>query len=202
MVLIEHKGKSPRVHETAYIAPNAVLSGDVRIGAGVCILFGAVVSSEGGPVFVGENSIVMEHAVLRGTPRHRLTVGPRNLIGPHAYLSGCETAADVFVAAGVKVYNGALICARSEVRINGVVHINTVLPADSTVPIGWVAVGNPVRILSHTEHEEIWSIQKELDFPSTVFGLTRARPGETIMPELTARYSLALQEHRNDRTVM
>jgi hypothetical protein len=85
------------------------------------------------------------------------------------------------------------------VRINGVIHLMTVLPADVVVPIGWVAVGDPAEILPPEEHERIWAIQEPLNFPRTVFGLERPPVGETIMPELTRRYTRALDRHGNDR---
>lgn len=56
-LLIEHRGKSPHIDRSAYIAPNAVISGDVRIGAHSRVLFGAVLTAEGGPVVIGENCI-------------------------------------------------------------------------------------------------------------------------------------------------
>jgi carbonic anhydrase/acetyltransferase-like protein (isoleucine patch superfamily) len=66
-MLIEHNGKRPSVAETAYVAPTAVVSGDVTIGEGARVLFGAVLSAEGdGSVEVGRDCIVMEQAVVRG----------------------------------------------------------------------------------------------------------------------------------------
>ena len=55
--------------------------------------------------------------------------------------------------------------------INGVVHIRTVLLAHATVPIGWVAVGDPVKILPPDQHDAIWAIQKPLDLPKYVHGV-------------------------------
>jgi carbonic anhydrase/acetyltransferase-like protein (isoleucine patch superfamily) len=52
-MLIEHRGKRPDVHPTAYVAPTAVLCGDVRIGPDARVLFGAVVTAEDGWVAVG-----------------------------------------------------------------------------------------------------------------------------------------------------
>ena len=57
------------------MAPTAVLSGQVRVGPGSCVLHGAVLSADGGPVEIGANCVIMEQAVLRGTPRHPLTIG-------------------------------------------------------------------------------------------------------------------------------
>src|SRR5581483_784362 len=86
---IRHRDSSPSVDPDAYVAPTAVLSGEVRIGPGSCVLHGAVISADGGPVEIGANSVIMEHAVLRATPRHQLTIGDHVLAGPHSYLTGC-----------------------------------------------------------------------------------------------------------------
>ena len=69
---IEHMGKRPVVDPTAVVAPTAILSGDVRVGAGSVILAGAVVTSQGAPVRIGQRCIVMEHAVLRGAGRYQI----------------------------------------------------------------------------------------------------------------------------------
>lgn len=70
LVEIRHGDSSPSVDREAYVAPTAVLSGEVRVGPGSCVLHGAVISADGGPVDIGANCVIMEHAVLRGTPRH------------------------------------------------------------------------------------------------------------------------------------
>ncbi len=198
-IFIEHRHKRPAIDSTVYIAPNAVISGDVTIGEGSRVLFGAVLTAEGGPIIVGRHCIVMEHAVLRGTPGRPLTLGDHVLVGPRAYLTGCTVEDSVFIATGAAIFNGAWLGSRSEVRVNGVVHLLTKLPADSIVPIGWVAVGDPVSILPPGDHEGIWAIQKPLNFPEVAFGLERPAEGETIMPEVTLRYGRALGKHMDDR---
>ncbi|HET8577449.1 MAG TPA: gamma carbonic anhydrase family protein [Methylomirabilota bacterium] len=200
-MLLEHQGKRPRVHETAYVAPTATLCGDVTVGPESRVLFGAVLTAEGGAVTIGAHVIVMEQAVIRGTRRHPARVGEHVLIGPRAYLSGCTVEDSVFIATNASIFNGARLETRSEVRINGVVHVNSVVAAGATVPIGWVAVGDPAEILPPQEHERIWAIQKRLNFPGTVFGLERAPEGQTVMPELTRRYGRALGHHRADRVL-
>lgn len=200
-MLIEHRGAAPQVHPAAYVAPTAVLCGDVHVGPDCRVLFGAVLSAEGGRVELGEQCIVMENAILRGTPQDPLRMGSHVLAGPRAYLTGCTVEDDVFLATGTAVFNGARIGARSEVRINGVVHLRTRVPPDTTVPIGWIAVGDPAQLFAPHEHERLWHVQRDLDFPGYVFGLPRAAEGESSMPELTRRYSRALGQHQGDRTL-
>jgi hypothetical protein len=73
------------------------------------------------------------------------------------------------------------------VRINGFVHLRTVLPADAVVPIAWVAVGDPAKILPPDAHEQIWEIQEKLDFPGYVFGAKRPPASQTIMSQVMPR---------------
>lgn len=200
-MLLEHRGKSPKIHDSVYIAPTATVCGDVTIGENTSVLFGAVITADGGPVTIGKNCIIMENAVIRGTRKQPAILENNILVGPRSYLTGCAVKDNVFLATGSTVFNGATIEERSEVRINGVVHINTRVTRDSTVPIGWVAVGDPCRILPPEEHDQIWKIQKDLDFPGTVWGVDRPGEGESIMPDIARRYSHYLAGHRSDRAV-
>jgi hypothetical protein len=64
------------------------------------------------------------------------------------------------------------------------------------VPIGWVAVGNPVQLLSPDKHEEIWAVQKPLNFPEWVYGFSRETPN--LMKRVTEKLSNLLQAHTRD----
>jgi carbonic anhydrase/acetyltransferase-like protein (isoleucine patch superfamily) len=195
---LEHLGSRPRIHASTRVAPNAVICGDVTIGANCSIGFGTVLTAESGAIIIGENCVVMDTAVLRGVRNNPLKLGNNVLIGPRAYLSGSEIGDDVFVATGATVFNGARIGAGSEVRINGIVHLRTVLQPNTTVPIGWIAVGDPAEILPPHEHDRIWSLQKPLDFPQSVFAVPRPPEGESLMPKVMPRYARFLTRHQED----
>ena len=194
-----HLGAVPRIHPDAVVAPTAVISGDVTIGAGCQVLHGAVITAEGGAVTLAENVIVMENALVRATATNPVHVGSHVLVGPMASISGAVIDDEVFLATGTRVFNGAHIGARSEVRINAVVHLRTVLPADTVVPIGWVAVGQPPQILPPERDEQIRQAQRELDFPGYVFGLDRETPD--LMVQLTERYGRSLVRHADDEAL-
>jgi gamma-carbonic anhydrase len=74
-VLIEHDGRRPTVDPSAWVAPTAVLSGDVRIGPGCRVLFGAVLTDDGAAVELADHVIVMENALIRGRGRYPARVG-------------------------------------------------------------------------------------------------------------------------------
>src|SRR6185437_6690913 len=145
-VLIEHRGIAPEVDSSAYVAPTAVVCGAVHIGPEARVLFGAVLTAEDGQVRVGARSIVMENAVIRGRAQHPVVIGDDVLVGPHAHVNGARVDDGCFLATGAALFPGSVAGTGSEVRINGVVHVNTVLPPETTVPIGWVAVGDPAQV--------------------------------------------------------
>jgi carbonic anhydrase/acetyltransferase-like protein (isoleucine patch superfamily) len=194
-MLIEHRGQTPQVHPSAYIAPTAVLCGAVHVAADARILFGAVLTAEDGEIRVGARSVVMENALVRGRARHITVIGDDVLVGPHAHLNGTRVGEGCFLATGAALFPGSVAGAGAEVRINGVVHVNSVLPPGAVVPIGWVAVGDPATILPPGEHERIWAIQEPLDFPGTVYGVDRGTPATERMTRQVAWYGA----HRDDR---
>jgi carbonic anhydrase/acetyltransferase-like protein (isoleucine patch superfamily) len=195
-MVVEHLGKQPTISPQAYIAPNALICGDVAIGPGCRILFGAQIVAEGGSIRMGAECIVLENAVLRSTARHDLMIGDNCLFGPNSHIAGCTIEDEVFIATGAAIFHGAHLGKGSEVRVNGVVHLKSRLKAGDTVPIGWVAVGDPASILPPSEHEQIWAIQKPLDFPSTVCGIGRA---DANMVKITRKLSETLGSHVDDK---
>jgi carbonic anhydrase/acetyltransferase-like protein (isoleucine patch superfamily) len=196
-VLVEHRGRSPSVDPSAYVAPNAVLCGDVTVGPGTRVLFGAVVTAEDGRVEIGARCVLMENALVRARELHPATIGDDVLVGPHAHLNGSVIGDGCFIATGAALFPGSRLGRDVEVRINGVVHVNSVLDDGALVPIGWVALGNPAKIIAPWDHEEIWRIQEALDFPRTVYGLPRGASARERMERQTAWFGA----HRDDRVI-
>jgi carbonic anhydrase/acetyltransferase-like protein (isoleucine patch superfamily) len=192
---LEHRGHSPVVDRTAYVAPTAVLCGDVHVGPDARILFGAVLTAEDGRVEIGPRCVVMENALLRGRGAHPVRLGEDVLVGPHAHLNGTVVGDGCFLATGSSLFPGSRLGRDVEVRINGVVHANTVLADGAMVPIGWVAVGDPAQVFAPGQHDEIWAVQERLDFPQTVYGL----PREASARERMERQAAWFAAHADDR---
>jgi carbonic anhydrase/acetyltransferase-like protein (isoleucine patch superfamily) len=187
-VFVEHRGRSPDVHPSAWVAPTAVIC-DVRLGADVRVLWNAVISAEDGRVEIGARCVVMEHALVRGRSAHPVVIEDDVLIGPQAHVNGATIGREAFVATGAALFPGSRVGARAEVRINGVVHVNSTVPDGGLVPIGWVAVGD--QVLAPDRHDEIWDVQEGL-----VYGQER---GEDLMARVMPRQTAWLGAHRDDR---
>jgi carbonic anhydrase/acetyltransferase-like protein (isoleucine patch superfamily) len=199
-VFVEHRLKTPQVSESAYIAPTAVLAGDVTVGPHSRVLFGAVITAEGGPVTIGTNCVVMENAVIRGVPNQETRVGDQVVVGPHVHLTGCVIEGDSRIATGAVVFNGARIETGAEVEFNAVVYVNTVVPAGTAVPMGWFAGGQPAELVAPGDWDRIRAIMGPLDYPGTVFGVGASDTG-SLMSDVARRYARGLALHHKDRIV-
>lgn len=201
-MLVEHAGRRPQVHPDAYVAPTAVLSGEVHIGADSRVLFGAVLTDEGGPVEIGERCVVMEHAVLRGTGRHPVSIGNEVLVGPHSYVSGATIEDAVFIATGAMVFNGAHMGLASSVALGGAVHIGTRLEPGTRVPIGWAAVGDPAQLHPPEQVDAIRdALEQQGGFLPFVFGTDPALARPEAMRAALGRYTRGLATHQTDRVI-
>ena len=194
-MILSYDERSPSVDSDAWVAQDATVCGDVTIGAGSRIMHGArLVAEAGGSILIGRNCIVLENAVIRATSRHACSIGDHCIVGPNSHVVGAQIDGEVFIATGAAVFQGAQIGRGSEVRINGTVHLRTRLEPGSTVPIGWIAVGDPAQILPPDQNEAIWTLQKTLDFPGFVYGVDRSSPD--LMKNITSRLSDGLGIHR------
>jgi carbonic anhydrase/acetyltransferase-like protein (isoleucine patch superfamily) len=137
----------------------------------------------------------LENAVVRSNADHPASIGNFCLIGPNAHVVGCTIEDEVFIATGAAIFHSACLGRGSQVRINAVVHLKTRLEPGTVVPIGWIAVGDPARLFSPDRHEDIWAIQKPLNFPLTVYGMDRP---EASMEKITSRLADKMGAHRDD----
>lgn len=195
---VTHRHGQPKVDDSAYVAPTAVLCGDVTIGPHCRVLFGAVITAEGGPVTVGANTIVMENVVVRGVTQNPVTVGENVIIGPNAHVVGCQIDGNARIATGAMIFNGAHLGFNVDIDFRALVHVDTVVPDGTRVPMGWFASGNPAELVPPGDGERVHELTA--DYTSTVFF---GAPGasavtESGMPDIARSYSRALALHRYD----
>lgn len=196
-MILTHRGERPVVPASAYVAPSAVLCGAVTLGERARVLHGAILTAEDGEIWIGDETVIMENALVRARSRHSVAVGNAVLIGPHAHVNGSTVEDEVFIATGASLFPGSVAGTGSELRINSVLHVNSKLSPETIVPIGWIAAGDPAELFSPDQHEALWRVQADLDFPNTVYGVPRGTPMRTIM----ARQAEFYGAHRDDQII-
>jgi carbonic anhydrase/acetyltransferase-like protein (isoleucine patch superfamily) len=176
-MLIRNRGAQPTVEASAFIAPTAVLVGQVSVGPRARIMYGAVLDSEASKVEVGECAIVCENAVLRATAVGDadlpVVVGDHGFIGPHATLLGCVVEPACYVATGATVLQGATVGSGAVVAVGALVHANTKVPSEFFVPPNTIAVGDPLQVYAPGDKGLPEAI-RSANFARTAFGVRTA----------------------------
>ena len=139
-MFIEYAGKVPRISATAFVAPTAVLIGDVEIGDEASIWFGVVLRADSGKVRVGARSAVEDNAVVHAREGRVTTIGDGATIGHCAVLDDCTIGKDALVGSNATILAGAVIGAGSVVAAGSVVTV------DAHVPPAVVVAGAPARV--------------------------------------------------------
>lgn len=172
-MLIRHRGAAPIVDPSAYVAPNATLVGDVRVGAHARVMYGAVLDAEGARVEVGAHTIVSEHAVVRATAVTDAPVelGDHVFVGPHATVLGARVGRCAYLAANATVLHLAKVGAGACVAVGALVHARSVLPDESFVPPHTTAVGDPVEVFGPDRVEELAAAIAGVGFADAAFGV-------------------------------
>jgi len=194
-MIVSSGTKKPKVHASAYVAPTAILSGDVTIEEDCAILYGAIITAEGAPIVVGANTVVMENAVLRSSGGSAilfpLTIGESCIIGPGAYIVGATIEPGAFIASGARVFNGATVDSGVSVALGAIVHINTHVRSGQHVPMQHIAYGDPAVVHPPREAPQVHA---QMNFFESVFNLpqtddVRAKAAETYSRFLRKRHA-------------
>jgi carbonic anhydrase/acetyltransferase-like protein (isoleucine patch superfamily) len=138
--------------DDAYIAPGAVLSGDVRMAAESSVFHGSVLRGEAAPVEIGAQANIQDNCVVEATPGHPVRVGARTSLGHNARVFGATIEERSLIAIGATVLEGAHIGARS------IVAANATVPEGMVVPPRTLVIGHG-RLLREVTEAEIARIE-------------------------------------------
>lgn len=116
VTIVPIHGKTPQIHETAFIAPGCTIIGDVTIGAGSSVWYNCVLRADVSRIVIGERSNVQDGSVLHCDPPRPgdpegspLIIGDDVLIGHMAMVHGCTIEDRGFVGLGAIAMNKAVI---------------------------------------------------------------------------------------------
>ena len=180
------KGKRPALPASGHcwIAPNATVIGDVVVGEGASVWFGAVLRGDCATLTIGDGSNIQDACVLHADPGRPLNIGAGVTVGHMAMLHGCDVEDDVLIGIGAVVLNGARIRTGSLVGAKALVLENADFPPNSLI------VGSPARAIRRLSEEDVEGIrqsalhyqQNARDFAAEL----RPRSQHQIAEELTS----------------
>ncbi len=148
--------RTPTIHPEAFVHPDAVVIGDVRIGAGSSVWPGAVLRGDYGTVIVGERTSIQDGTVVHAVAEFPTVVGSDCVVGHLAHLEGCV------IEDGALVGSGSIVLHHATVRSGATVAAGAVVRNRTDVPEGALAVGVPATVREGASDVELIRHSAEL----------------------------------------
>lgn len=137
----ELDGTDPHIADSAWVAPDAQVIGNVTLADDSSVWWGAVLRGDNEPIHVGHGSNVQELCVFHTDPGHPLTIGADCTIGHRAILHGCTIGAGVLIGMGATVLNGAVI------GDGALIGAGALVAEGKEIPPGALVIGAPGRVV-------------------------------------------------------
>lgn len=145
----------PRIHPTAFVAPGAVVVGDVTVEEEASIWFGCVLRAEEAPIHIGPRSNIQDLTVIHTDVGRPCRIGAEVTVGHRAVLHGAIVEDGSLIGIGAVLLNGAVVGAEAIVGAGAVVTEGTIIPPRT------LALGIPARVVRELREDEIRRLRRD-----------------------------------------
>jgi carbonic anhydrase/acetyltransferase-like protein (isoleucine patch superfamily) len=136
-----------------WIAPNAVVVGDVTLKSGASVWFGAVVRGDNDPIVIGANSNIQDGSVLHSDPGEPLIIGDNVTVGHMAMLHSCTIGDNTLIGIG------AVVLGRAVIGKNCLIGANALITEGKVIPDGSLVMGQPGKVVKTLEPGQIAALE-------------------------------------------
>jgi carbonic anhydrase/acetyltransferase-like protein (isoleucine patch superfamily) len=135
------EGRLPRLGERVWVAPGAVVAGDVEAGDDVSFWFHTLARGDVQSIRIGARTNIQDGAILHVTgPRFPLVIGADVVVGHQAVVHGCTVEDGVLIGIGARVLDGAVV------ERGAMVGAGAVVAPGHRVPAGMLVLGIPAQV--------------------------------------------------------
>jgi carbonic anhydrase/acetyltransferase-like protein (isoleucine patch superfamily) len=153
-MIVEYNGKRPRIGKDVFIAPTAVIIGNVEIGDNASVWYGVVLRGDEGHIRIGRGSNVQDNAVIHTTPEIPTVIKEDVTVGHGALLEGCTVENGAVVGMGAIVLQAAVVGEQAMVAAGGVVTPGTIIPPRT------LAAGSPAVVKKELSGGALASVER------------------------------------------
>ncbi len=155
MQIVAYRGKKPRIDKNAFIAPTAVLIGDVTVEKEANIWFGAVLRGDLGAIIVKKGASVQDNTVVHSLLEGQTIIGENAVIGHGAVLHNCTIEKDAVVGINSVVLDHARVGERAVIGAGSVVTNKMEIPAEH------LATGSPAKVKKKISGSSLWYTREQ-----------------------------------------
>ncbi|MBB6455434.1 carbonic anhydrase/acetyltransferase-like protein (isoleucine patch superfamily) [Salirhabdus euzebyi] len=152
-MICEYKGKYPKIHETAFITEDAVVTGDVTIQEKASIWFKTVIRGDVAPVYIGKEVNIQDQSMLHQSPNKPLIIHDGVTVGHQVLLHSAIIEKNALIGMGSTILDGA------EIGEGAFIGAGSLVPPGKKIPPNTMAFGRPAKIIRDLTDEDI----KEMD---------------------------------------
>ena len=140
MPVVTYQGVQPTIGEDCYIAPTATLIGDVTLGDGASVWFGAVLRGDVSPIRIGRDTNIQDGTVIHGEDGCPTIIGENVTVG-HSAIIHAATVGD-----RVLVGMGAVLLSRCRIGDDTIIGARALVTEETEIPPGSLALGMPAQV--------------------------------------------------------
>jgi len=129
-MILKYKDKEPKIGKNVFIAPGAIIIGDVEIKDGASIWFNCVVRGDMAPVEIGENSNIQDNCTVHTAQNAPVKIGNHVTIGHNAIVHACTIENDVLIGMGAIVLDNAIIKSGTVIAAGSIVKEKNIMGPD------------------------------------------------------------------------
>ncbi|MGB7501689.1 MAG: gamma carbonic anhydrase family protein [Azonexus sp.] len=157
MALFRLGEKQPQLGKNAWVAPNATVIGDVRLGANASIWWNATLRGDNDPIHIGANTNIQDGSVLHTDEGIPLHIGANVTVGHLVMLHGCTVGDSSLIGIGSVILNRAVI------GKGCIVGANTLIPEGKVFPDHVLIVGSPGKVVRELSADEVARLEKSAE---------------------------------------
>lgn len=153
-MILEYKNIKPKIGKAVFVAPTAVVIGDVEIGDDASIWFGTVVRGDVNSIRIGKGTNIQDNSVVHVNNEHspkpsKIFIGNDVTIGHQVILHGCSIEDECLIGMGSLLMDGVVI------EKNSVIGAGSLVTMDTVIPSGYLAMGRPAKVIRKLNEQEL-----------------------------------------------
>ncbi|MCA0972844.1 gamma carbonic anhydrase family protein [Halobacillus litoralis] len=147
-MICEYKGKRPVIDDSAFVAEDTVITGDVTIGKEASIWFKTVIRGDVAPVHIGDRANIQDLSLLHQSPNQPLIIEEGVTVGHQVTLHSAKVRKNALIGMGSLILDGA------EIGEEAFIGAGTLVPPGKKIPPRTLAFGRPAKVIRELTDED------------------------------------------------
>lgn len=153
-MILDYKGIEPQINESAFVAPNATVIGDVTIEEYASVWFGSVLRGDIAPIRIGRHSNIQDLSVLHESPDMPLIIGDHVTVGHKVTLHSCTIGDNALIGMDSTILDGA------EIGEGAFIGAGSLVTPGTKIPPGTLAFGRPAKVVRDLTEADIREMKR------------------------------------------